>query len=185
MAQRVCPWWMGYLLASPIRRLIENPYKMLSGIVEPGLTVLDVGCAMGFFTLPVAKMVGSQGRVIAVDLQEAMLKSLRRRAGRAGLLDRIELRTCGDTDLGIDDLANQVDVALAIHLVHEVPDPTAFFAQLCPTIKSGGRLLLAEPKGHVTEDEYAETEKIAESAGLVSQSHPEFKRSLATLFQKQ
>ncbi len=185
MAQRVCPWWMGYLLASPIRRLLENPYVMLSGIVKTDMTVLDVGCAMGFFTLPAARMVGPQGRVIAVDLQQKMLSSLRRRASRAGVLDRIELLNCGETNLGIDDLANQVDVAMAFHVVHEVPDPSAFFAQLCPTIKSGGRLLLAEPKGHVTEDEYSETERIAERAGLVSRSHPEFKRSLATLFEKQ
>ena len=184
MAQRVCPWWMGYLLASPIRRLLENPNKMLSGLVKPGMTVLDVGCAMGFFTLPAARLSGPQGRVIAVDLQERMINSLRRRAGRAGLLDQIELRTCSENDLGIDDLTDRVDLALAFHIVHEVPDPRGFFAQLYPTIKPGGKLLLAEPAGHVSPEEYADTEAIALSAGFVSQGQPEFRRSRATLFEK-
>ena len=184
MAQRVCPWWMGYLLASPIRRLLENPNKMLSGLIEPGMTVLDVGCAMGFFTLPAARMVGHRGRVIAVDLQEKMLNSLRRRARRAGLRERIELRNCGEADLGIDDLANQVDLALAFHVVHEVPEAARFFAQLYPTIKPGGRLLLAEPEGHVSIDEYAATEATARSTGFASLSRPEFKRSRVTLFEK-
>jgi len=184
MAHRVCPWWMGYLLAGPIRRLLENPKKMLSGFVEPDMTVLDVGCAMGFFTLPTARMVGPQGRVIAVDLQEKMLNSLRRRARRAGLLERMELRTCSDTDLGVDDLTNQVDLALAFHVVHEVPDASGFFAQLYPAIKPGGRLLLAEPEGHISTDEYAVTEATAQSAGFALLEQPEFRRSRATLFEK-
>ena len=184
MAHRVCPWWMGYLLAGPIRRLLENPDKMLSELVEPGMTVLDIGCAMGFFTLPVARKVGSEGRVIAVDLQEKMLNSLRRRARRADLLERIELRTCGEKDLGVDDLVNQVDLALAFHVVHEVPDAPGFFTQLYSAIKPGGRLLLAEPEGHITESEYADTEATAQNAGFASLKHLEFRRSRATLFEK-
>jgi len=184
MAHRVCPWWMGYLLAGPIRRLLENPKKMLSGLVEPGMTVLDVGCAMGFFTLPAARMIGPQGRVIAVDLQEKMLNSLRRRARRAGLLERIELRNCSEADLGLGDLADQVDLALAFHVVHEVPDASGFFAQLYPAVKPGGKLLLAEPAGHISLDEYADTEGTARRAGFVSLDQPEFRRSRATLFVK-
>lgn len=184
MAHRVCPWWLGYFLASPLRRLAEKPEQILDGLITPGTTVLDAGCAMGFFTLPAARMVGDRGRVIAVDLQEKMLNSLRRRARRAGLGDRIELRPCSANDLGLNDLAGEVDVALAFHVVHEVPDQAGFLAQIGAVLKPGRRLLVAEPKGHVTDDEYAQTEGIALRAGFTIAEHPTFKRSHATLFKK-
>ena len=72
MAERICPVWVGYLLASPIRKLFENPKKLLSDHVISDMTILDVGCAMGFFSIPLAKMVGSNGKIIAIDLQPKM-----------------------------------------------------------------------------------------------------------------
>jgi ubiquinone/menaquinone biosynthesis C-methylase UbiE len=77
VAHRVCPWWIGYLLLSPFRRWGQNPNAVLGPYVTRGMTVLDVGCAMGFFTLDLARLVGSNGRVIAVDLQSRMLRSRR------------------------------------------------------------------------------------------------------------
>ena len=65
--EHVCPVWVGYLLASPVRKLIQNPKKLLSPYVEEGMTVLDAGCAMGFFSLPMARMVGPNGKVICGD----------------------------------------------------------------------------------------------------------------------
>ena len=85
MAERVCPWWLGYLLASPIRRWFENPQDVLGPHLKSGATALDVGCAMGFFSLPMAELVGPNGRVICVDLQERMIRSLRKRADRQPL----------------------------------------------------------------------------------------------------
>ena len=55
--------------------------------------MLDVGCGMGLFSLAMAKLVGDQGQVIAVDLQQKMLDVLRRRAEKAGVADRIQLLT--------------------------------------------------------------------------------------------
>ena len=49
MAEHVCPVWVGYLLASPVRKLFDNPEKVLAPYVKEGMTVLDVGSAMGFF----------------------------------------------------------------------------------------------------------------------------------------
>ena len=89
MAKHVCPWWVGYLLVSPIRRWFQDPEKILSPYVSEGMTVLDIGPGMGFFTIPAARMVGDSGRVIAVDLQEKMLKSLVKRAEKAGVAGRI------------------------------------------------------------------------------------------------
>lgn len=85
MAQHVCPWWIGYFLASPIRRISFDPRKILAPFVSEGMTVLEPGPGMGFFTLELARAVGPKGRVVAVDVQAKMLAALERRARRAGL----------------------------------------------------------------------------------------------------
>jgi hypothetical protein len=49
MAHGVCPWWLGYLLASPLRRLMMDPRKLLAPYVHEGMTVLEPAPGMGFF----------------------------------------------------------------------------------------------------------------------------------------
>lgn len=164
--RHVCPVWVGRLLASPLRRLFEDPRALLAPHVRPGMTVLDLGCAMGFFSLPLARMVGPTGRVVCVDLQERMLEGLRRRARRAGLDGIIETRACRDTSLGLDDLAGAGDVALAFHVVHETPDSRRFLAEARDALRPGGRLILAEPKGHVDEHDRAATFELARLVGF-------------------
>jgi len=154
MAKRVCPVWVGYLLASPIRKLFQNPQRILSPYIENGMKVLDVGCAMGFFSLPLAQMVGSKGKVICVDVQEKMIRSLEKRARKAGLSDRIETRICHHNSLCLDDLKGEVDFAFASAVAHEVPDASGFFSEIYETMKPAGRLLVIEPKGHVSEKHF-------------------------------
>jgi hypothetical protein len=60
----VCPWWVGYLLASPLRRLQYDPAALLAPYVRTGMTVLEPGPGMGFFTLELARRVGPSGRVV-------------------------------------------------------------------------------------------------------------------------
>ena len=182
MAGRVCPWWVGYILANPLRRFSQDPRKMLGDYLEPGMTVLDVGCAMGFFSLGVARMVGPKGRVIAVDLQERMIRSLKRRAARAGLSDRIDARVCRDHSLEIADLAGRVDFALALYVVHEVPDVPRFMAEIHEALRPGGRMFIVEPRGHASADEYGITENTVLQAGFTIEDHPKIRRSWATLF---
>ena len=184
MAPHVCPWWLGYFLASPIRRWAENPDKLLSGLITPGMTVLDVGCAMGFFTLPAARMVGTSGRVIAVDIQPKMISALRRRAKRRGLLDRIETRICSGEGLGIDDLAGKVDLVLAIHMVHEVPDRDRLMSELSRVVKDSGKMLVVEPKGHVKAAAFAETVAAVARAGFHAVEGCVVKRRHSRLFAK-
>jgi len=88
MSNRVCPWWLGYFLASPVRRWAQgDPAHILSPYVREGMTVLEPGPGMGFFTIPLAHLVGTSGRVVAVDLQPKMLAALKRRAAKAGVLN--------------------------------------------------------------------------------------------------
>ena len=163
---RVCPPILGYLLTCPIRRWKQDPYKILAPHVRPGMTALDFGCAMGFFTLPLAEMVGEGGRVIAVDIQEKMLRALRRRAEKAGLSDRI-VTVRSEADSPLPDTADSVDFALAFAVLHETPDAGRVLRALFRVLKSDrGGLLLAEPSGHVSAPEFAKTLEAAQQAGF-------------------
>ena len=182
--ERICPWWMGYLLASPIRRLWQKPEQILAPYVKPGMTALDVGPGMGYFTLPMARMVGEGGRVVCVDVQERMLKSLVRRAGRAGLEKRIIARVASSETLSITDLAGQVDFVLAFAVVHEVPDPESLFREIHDVMKPGAKLLISEPTGHVTKESFDQMVAIAKGAGFKDVLRPAIKRSVSVVMRK-
>lgn len=83
--EHVCPWWMGFFLASPLRRLIQNPEKLLKPFIKEGMHILEIGPGMGFFTLPMAHMVGPVGKIFAVDVQQQMLDHLSARAKKPAL----------------------------------------------------------------------------------------------------
>jgi ubiquinone/menaquinone biosynthesis C-methylase UbiE len=170
---RVCPWWIGYLLASPLRRVFYKPTEVLAGHVRAGMTVLEPGPGMGFFTLELARLVGDAGRVIAVDIQPRMLARLRRRAAHAGVLDRVETRQAMADSLGITDLKSVVDFTLAFAVVHELPSAAAFFREVAFVSKPGARLLLVEPRGHVSAELFEEELRAARDAGFTTlEPHP-------------
>ncbi len=175
---------MGYLLASPIRRWMQNPEELLAPYVREGMTVLEPGPGMGFFTLPMARITGPAGRVIAVDIQAKMLDSLRRRAARAGLLQHIETRLAQPDSLGIGDLEGMVDFVLAFSMVHEMPSAERFFCESAAALKPGGLLLLAEPAGHVKPEGFEGELKAARAAGLEVAERPAIRRSLAAVLRK-
>jgi tRNA A58 N-methylase Trm61 len=182
--EHVCPWWLGYLLASPLRRLGQNPDRILAPYVKEGMIVLDVGPGMGFFTLPMARIVGETGKVISVDLQEKMLNSLRRRAARAGLADRIETRVCTSDSLEIADLAERLDFALAFAVMHEMPHPESAIPAITKSLKIGGVLLIAEPTGHVSKDEFQKTISLAANAGCQLVETPTIRKSHSAVLRK-
>ena len=184
MSEHVCPWWIGYFLISPIRRWMQNPDDLIAPYVSPGMMVLEPGPGMGFFTLPLARRVGS-GRVIAVDIQPRMLSALRRRATRAGLIQRIEIRLAKPDSLGIDDLQGKVDFVLAVAMVHEMPSAEWFFRQVAAALASGGRLLLSEPAGHVSHAKFAEELDGARRAGLSIKAKPTINRFHTALMAKE
>jgi ubiquinone/menaquinone biosynthesis C-methylase UbiE len=185
MAEDVCPWWFGYFLASPVRRWwMQSPEKLLARFVRQGMTVLEPGPGMGFFTLPLAAMAGPEGRIVAVDIQSRMLEGLQRRASKAGLLPRIETRLAQMDSLGIGDLMGAVDFVLAFAVVHEMSSAEAFFSQTAATLKPGGLLLLVEPSGHVKPKEFQSELEAAGAAGLEVAEPLAIRRSLAAVLRK-
>ena len=159
----VCPWRGGYFIDNPLRRLIHNPMKIIGPYVGQGMTVMDVGCGMGFCSIAMAKIVGDNGLVIAVDLQQKMLDVLRQRATAAGVANRIRLHKCEPNRLGLD---TQADFALAFMMVHEVPDQRRLLSEIHACLKPSGKLLVAEPKIHVPGKAFDQEIATAEEVGL-------------------
>lgn len=184
MEQHVCPWYVGYFLASPLRRLYQHPERILSPFVKTDMRILEVGPGMGFFSLPMARMVGDHGRIYCIDLQEKMLQNLQRRAVKAKLQARIETRICTELSLKIDDLSGSIDFALAFAVVHEVPDQENLFAGIYPALKKGGLLMISEPKGHVTKEEFERTLSLARHAGFLLKRRPDIRGSHSALLEK-
>jgi SAM-dependent methyltransferase len=184
MPQRVCPWWIGYLLASPARRLLYRPERLLQPYVRAGMTILEPGPGMGFFTLDLARMAGPSGRVVAVDIQRRMLDGLKRRAAKAGLLERLDIRLARPDSMGLADLAHAVDFALAFAVVHEMPSGNAIFAEIAAALKPGACLLLVEPAGHVTAAQFRAQLEDAGHAGLAVADRPKVRHSHAALLRK-
>ena len=185
MAERVCPVWVGYFLVSPLRKLMENPEKILNPYVTEGMFVADIGCAMGFYSLPLARMVGPGGKVLCVDLQEKMLRVLMKRARKAGLQERIIPVTCDQQSLGLSAYKEKIDFACAIAIVHEVPDPGNFFEDLSSLLKPGGKLLLSEPRGHVSKSGIEQTLSLTEKNRLVLLDRPPIRSSYSFVLEKQ
>lgn len=160
---------------------MQDPESIMKPYVKEGMRVLDVGCGMGFFSLPLAKLVGDKGRVVCIDLQEKMIQGLLSRAKKAGLTNRIDGRVCSQTSLGVQDLSGKIDVALAFALVHEVPDKDKLFSEIHDALKPGGKLLLAEPRGHVSKEAFERTVSLARSRGFELAGDPDISRSHSVL----
>ncbi len=184
MAHRVCPWWIGYLLAWRWLRPGQDPGKLLAPYVREGMTVLEPGPGMGFFTIELARRVGGSGRVIAVDVQAKMLEGLKRRARRAQVLDRIATRLCSPDSMHLADLAAAVDFTLAFAVVHEMPSPARFFAEVAQACKPAAQLLFVEPAGHVRSRQFEDELQAATQAGFVLLDRPPIRRSHAALLAK-
>ena len=179
---RVCPVELANMLEGRFRRWLQDPRRILAPYVTEGMTILDVGCGPGFFSLALAELVGGTGRVIAADLQDGMLQRLRARVRGTELEARIRLVQCGSDRLSVPE---PVDFALAFWMVHEVPDKAAFFAELRSALKDRARVLLVEPKlFHVSRAEFAATTALAERAGFTVGEGPRLRLSWSALLDR-
>jgi ubiquinone/menaquinone biosynthesis C-methylase UbiE len=185
LAPHVCPWWLGWILANPLRRLLQDPSAIVAPLVRAGMTVLEPGPGVGYFTVELARAVGPIGRVVAVDLQPRMLSSLRRRVERAGLAGRVEARQAHAEGLGVEDLAGKVDLVFAFAVVHELADQARFFTEVARLLTPGGRVLVVEPAGHVGAEAFEATLRIAERAGLARAPGPVVARSRTAVLSPQ
>jgi ubiquinone/menaquinone biosynthesis C-methylase UbiE len=179
--QRVCPVSHAGALDNRLRRWVQDPRQILAPFIKEGMTVLDLGCGPGFFTLDIARLVGPSGRVIASDLQEGMLEKIRAKIRGSEMEPRITLHHCREDRVGVTE---KVDFVLAFYMVHEVPDQAAFFREIGSILKPGGQVLVVEPPLHVTKKAFAATLNTAEAAGFMPGPGPRVLLSKAAILRK-
>ena len=175
----VCPWWLCFTFDNPMRKIIHDPVKILSPYVHKGNTAIDIGPGMGYFTIPLAEIVGSTGSVIAIDIQQKMLSALMARAQKKVVSDRIKTHLAGPDSIGFDQKA---DFILAFWMMHEVPDQKTFLSEIRNLMKPAGLFLLVEPVIHVSKKNFARAIETAKELGFVIKESPKIRMSQSVLF---
>lgn len=178
---RVCPVERAGSLDSRFRRWLQNPRKILSRYIKEGMTVLDLGCGPGFFSIDIARMVGKSGRVIASDLQEGMLQKIRDKIHGTELEERITLHQSPKGRIGVSE---NVDFVLAFYMIHEVPNQEEFFNEMRSIFKPDGRALIVEPPFHVSKNAFERTVRTALGAGFILTERLKVFLSKAVILQK-
>lgn len=163
LGPHTCPWWLGYTFDNPLRRFIHRPEAILGSFVSPGDTAVDIGCGLGYFTIALAELVGPTGRVIALDIQVQMIERARRRAARRNLTSRIDFHVCPRDRININ---GEADFVLAFWMLHEVSNPEQLLAEVRSSLRPSGRLLIAEPRIHVSKTRFSATIEQAERSGF-------------------
>jgi ubiquinone/menaquinone biosynthesis C-methylase UbiE len=176
----VCPAELAGTLDNFFRRLVHKPRKILEPYVRSGMIVLDLGCGPGYFTAELARLVGEGGKVIAADLQQKMLGKMIEKIRGTDLERRVEVHLCQGDRIGI---MGKVDFILAFWMVHEVPDKKKLFEELKSILNPGGRILIVEPKIHVTGKSFNIMINMLETAGLQIIERPEVSISRTILVQ--
>lgn len=177
----VCSHKMAFLLDNWLRKLLQNPRKIVREYIHEGNTVIDLGCGPGFFSTAMAHLVGEKGKVIAVDLQVEMLAKVRKKATLQGLINRIDFHHCSAHSIGLS-LPVRADFILAYYMVHETPDARSFLSEVRTLLKEEGHFLVVEPKMHVSAEKFSEMIGMAAEVGLKVVSFPVKKGGRSVLF---
>lgn len=120
----------------------ESTQRFLQQLqVEPGSTVCDMGCGNGYYTLPLARMTGEEGRVIGVDIQPEMLEMLKERAGEWGV-ENIETVVGTAVDPGLEP--NSIDLMILVDVYHEFSHPEQMLEKIRESLKPDGEIALLE-----------------------------------------
>jgi ubiquinone/menaquinone biosynthesis C-methylase UbiE len=134
---------------------------------------------MGYFTIPLAQLVGSTGCVTAIDIQPKMLSALISRAQQKGVSEIIKTHLACPDSIGIH---KKVDFILAFWMVHEVPDQQKFLSEIRNLMKPDGLFLLVEPVIHVSKIKFLRTIETAKELGFSIKEYPEIRMSRSVLF---
>jgi ubiquinone/menaquinone biosynthesis C-methylase UbiE len=131
------PW-----LIRESRQREEDCATMLAELrIQPGMTAVDMGCGNGFYSLPIAELVGAHGRVLAVDIQPEMLRLLEARAKDAKVEN---IRTIQGTLVDPQLPEEAVDLIICVDVYHEFSHPEQMLAAMRKSLKPTGQLVLAE-----------------------------------------
>ena len=138
-----CPTWLGWLveLDNPVFRNNSARAIIQQLDLQSGMKVLDLGCGPGRLTLPLARQIGPQGEVTAVDIQVGMLQRTREKAQSENLRNIRYLQAgAGEGKL----TRSTYDRAVLVTVLGEIPDRRAALKEVFDALKPGGLLSITE-----------------------------------------
>jgi ubiquinone/menaquinone biosynthesis C-methylase UbiE len=162
-----CPWWLCFTFDNPLRVLVQNPVKILRPYLKEGYNVLDIGPGMGYFTIPISKMIG-KGKVYALDIQEQMLARLRKKIAKKNF-ENIEIKQYDGSSFNI---AEKFDLVLLFWMFHEVTNKDVFVNEIKAVMNPTSKILVVEPKIHVTKESFSESLKSFHKIGIEAVEYP-------------
>jgi len=138
-----CPVWLRWLVErdNPFTKTNRAAFIVETLAIHEGMTILDAGCGPGRLTIPLARAVGPEGRVVALDIQPGMLERARSKANAAGL-PNVEFVVSGIGDSGLP--AERFDRVVLVTVLGEIPDRAEALADLFRVLKPGGLLAIVE-----------------------------------------
>lgn len=132
-------------LDNPLRKLFMPPRKALSRLgLKSGDCLIDIGAGSGYFALPASDVVGSSGRVFAVDIQPEAIEILERKK-KEGNRENLHPILSSDQDLGLGDGSG--NLAIMYTVLHEVPDRSTMLSLIYKALASGGSIAIVEFSG--------------------------------------
>ncbi len=161
------PAFISIALDSDLRRRIQPPELIIARAgIEEGMSVVDLGCGPGAFTLPIARAVGSRGKVYAVDVQPAMIERVEAKLARPENADvvNVETRLASAYELPFGD--DSLDAASLVGVLDEIPDQARALKELRRALKPGGILAVSE---HLVDPDFrfsSATARVGERAGF-------------------
>jgi ubiquinone/menaquinone biosynthesis C-methylase UbiE len=161
--KRICPVELAGGLDNSLRRMVQNPKKILKPYIHERMTVLDLGCGPGFFSIEIAKMLKDTGKVIAADLQDGMLEKVNKKIKGTELEHRVEVHKCQQDTIGVKE---NVDFILVFYMIHEVPNQGNLLRELKSILKPNGKVFIIEPKFHVSKKSFEEMINTSKEIGF-------------------
>ncbi len=129
-------------LERPQREAEERSDLIVGALdIKSGQTIADLGADSGYFTFRIASLAGPDGKVLAIDIEEAMLKVIRQRAHREGV-DNIQ--TVRSTPKDPNLAARSIDLLFMVDVYHELEFPFEMMTSVRAALKPGGRIALIE-----------------------------------------
>ncbi len=154
------------------RQRWQHPERVLEALAPAsGARVADLGAGAGYFTVRLARRVGPEGRVYAVDTDPDMTAAITRRAEGAGLRN-VAVVEALPHDPGLPE---PVDLALLVNALHHLPEPDDYLARLTEYVRPGGQVAVIEALpawflfGHATEPERIRSLLIGAGYALVAE----------------
>jgi cyclopropane fatty-acyl-phospholipid synthase-like methyltransferase len=165
-----CPVWLRWLveLDNPFSETNRSDVIVQHLDLQPGMNVLDIGCGPGRLTIPVAKQVGPQGQVVAIDLQPAMLRHAQERA-QAANLNNIRFLQVGVGNGKLE--VSLADRALLVTVLGEILNRETALREVFDALKPGGILSVTEI---IFDPHFQSRDTVVRLAGTVGFREKEF-----------